>query len=365
MPFSIFSSSDLMPAYPWKRIFAFILLLTLAAIVAMELSLRSLGYQPTALDSKERWSHERGRASELGSQALTLIGTSRFQLGMDLDVLRKGTGLEAIQLAVDGSSFVPVLKNLADDPRVTGTILIDYTSGALANARQGSFGSVSVFVDEYEKQQLRFQNFSADTLEKKLTAGIHENLSIFSDGSNPWFALRYRILPWKRSSQYITTRPDRSRLADYSRLPWPDAYYSRVAKQLGMEWNPHAGRGRAEARFLDKIKSMPVASQEDFLYGAQLIRGYIDTIQKRGGKVLFVKMPTTGLIKEADEQRYPEQQFLEVFFASSHLPILYDKNQPAIRDFKCPDGSHLDQKDRASFSAIVAKFVAGFVAGKS
>ncbi|MBC3920260.1 hypothetical protein H8L32_22540 [Undibacterium sp. CY18W] len=348
-----------MPAYPWKRIFAFILLLTLAAIIAMELSLRSLGYLPTALDSKERWSHERGRASQLGPQALTLIGTSRFQLGMDLDTLRQGTGLEAIQLAIDGSSFVPVLKNLADDPRVTGTILIDYTSGALANARQGNFGSASVFVDEYEKQQLHFQNFSADTLEKKLTTAIHENLSIFSDGSNPWFALRYRILPWKRSSQYITTRPDRSRLADYSRLPWPDVYYSRVAKQLGMEWNPRAGKGRVEMRFLDKIKTMPVASQEDFQYGGQLIRGYIDAIQKRGGKVLFVKMPTTGLVKEADEQLYPEDRFLDVFFANSHLPILYDKNYPAIKDFKCPDGSHLDQKDRASFSAIVARFVAG------
>ncbi|WP_422943901.1 hypothetical protein [Undibacterium sp. TJN19] len=353
-----------MHAHPWKRIFAFTIVFCFLLILGMEGSLRYLGYQPTALDSKERWGHERSRASKLGRQALILIDTSRFQLGLDLDVLRKQTGLEPLQLAIDGSSFVPILKGLADDARITGTVLIDYTDGAVLGARNSDFGNASMFEDEYEKSLLRPSSFSADTLETYLTRELHENLSIFSDGANPLHSLRYRIVPWKRSAQYINTLPDRSRLADYSRLAWPDVYFSRVAKQLGVQWDSHASHAVTEARFKDHINKLQVASQADFLRGAQVIQSYIARIENRGGKVMFVEMPTNGLVKDANQQIFPRRQFFDVFFEKTKLPVLSSQGTE-LQSFICPDGSHIDMKDRARLSAIIARFVQAGLAAKS
>src|SRR5262245_61597495 len=99
----------------------------------MELRLAARGIQPTAADNARLWADQRSRASRLGDRALILVGDSRMHVGIDLDTLRKMTGLEPVQLAIDASSFVPVLGGLADDPRVTGTVVVSFLPRAVEN----------------------------------------------------------------------------------------------------------------------------------------------------------------------------------------------------------------------------------------
>ena len=108
-----------------------ILILALT-VAAFEWELGRLGYVANASESDARWLHERARASQLGPRALILVGASRIQLGLDLEVLRKETGLEPVQLALDGSGGIPLLAGLARDPSIKGTSLVDYYDNALA-----------------------------------------------------------------------------------------------------------------------------------------------------------------------------------------------------------------------------------------
>ena len=236
----------MLPPVPWLALLAAAALLFLLAAAAMEWRLDALGYQPTARDSEARWQAARARASRLGEHALILVGASRFQLGLDLDVLRRETGLEPVQLAIDGSGAEPILAGLAQDPKIRGTVLVEYYDHAVG-ARGGVAGDMQRRYEQTAGSQ-RFWKRPAERAEARLGEWLHERLRAYSDGANPLASLRQRILPADEARQYLVTHPDRSRLADYSRVDMPAFYHRRVARMLGEEGDAGAPAARIHAR---------------------------------------------------------------------------------------------------------------------
>lgn len=340
----------MLPAVPWLALLAAAVLLFLAAAVAMELRLAALGYQPTARDSQERWQTARGRAGRLGERALILVGASRFQLGLDLDVLRRQTGLEPVQLALDGSGGEPILEGLANDPKIRGTVLVEYYDHAI-----GARGGVAEHMQrQYEKSagRLRFWKQPAERIEARLTEWLHERLRAYSDGAIPIGSLRWRILPAAGARQYLVTQPDRSRLADYTRVDMPAFYYRRVVRTLGEDIDANAPG--VEAALAQRIASLSVADDAGFAQASREVGRMAEKIRARGGRVIFLAMPSSGLVREIERRRYPRDRFWDRFVAESGLPGIHSGHEPALRGFDCPDGSHLDVRDRGRYTAALA-----------
>src|SRR4051812_27796643 len=134
VPSSISSSSPPLPRCPWWAVLAGALFACTAFISLMEFALAQRRVSPTIVDSKALWVEERARASALGERALVLVGASRMQLDVDLDVLRRRTRLEPVQLAIDGTSFMPILAGLAADPSFRGSVIVDYTDQVVAGS---------------------------------------------------------------------------------------------------------------------------------------------------------------------------------------------------------------------------------------
>jgi len=317
----------------------------------MEADLAHLGYQATAVDSVEKWGSERDRASTIGKNALIWTGASRGQLGIDIALLRKKTGLEPIQLAIDGGSFVPVLKDLADDPKITGTVIVDYQAEYLYKFALHEYGPSEQWEHYYASQQplhrsdnllLRFEDGISETL--------HEHLLSYADSSNPFLTLRYRIFPQTASRQYVVTNADRSRMADYGKLSMPTTYYRRAASYIGIK-DENASAKDFEQRLRAKLATLQPRDGVTFLESVEYTKQLIDKIEARGGKVIFVEMPVSGLIAEAEERLYPRAQFLEVFERITGKTVLVSNETPMLKDFICPDGSHLDMRDRSQFTA--------------
>ena len=358
MPLSTSSFERALPDMPWLRIFGAALLICFTFIALMEIRLAQLGYHSTVLDSKERWAKERTRASQLGEKALILIGGSRIQLGIDLDTLRKETGLEPVQLAVDGSSFVPILKGLADDPSIRGTVLVDYSPSSVEGALSEEFGPSTAFEQAFEKHAGQYELFSLARVEKSLTEIIREHLRCFADGSNPLMSLQYRIIPGKNASQYLITLPDRSRLADYSLVSMPAFYYFRVARNMGEEKSTNFADPDIENILKRKIRLLRPHDNSSFVQGARYLARLATQIKTRNGKVYFVEMPSSGMVRQEDEMRYPEEDFLGVFEKEVGMPVLSSAVAPSLRSFTCPDGSHLDFRDRTRFTTALTHSLA-------
>jgi hypothetical protein len=333
----------------WARIYLVVVLSFIGLATAMEVRLKELGYRPTIVDSDYRWVSERARASQIGRRALILIGASRIQLGLDLDILRKETGLEPVQLAIDGNSFAPILENLADDPTITGTVLVDYYDSSVIEYGGGS----TDYLRRYREYVSGGAKLSPSaTAENFLGELLHEHLRIYSDGASPFSTLLLRVIGGVSARQYLDTLPDRSRVADYSVEHMPQFYYKRVIRELGVEMDPESSN--IVPMLSRNIAALKPSNNNVFIKHAGDISRMVKKITDRGGRVMFVSMPTSGMVHEIEERRFPRAQFWDQFVKEEGVPALRSADIPTLRDFTCPDGSHLDVRSRSRFTVALS-----------
>ncbi|MEP7155759.1 MAG: hypothetical protein ABI905_08285 [Betaproteobacteria bacterium] len=328
-------------------ILAFIACLALAGI--MEARLAQLGYAPTIVDGAELWSRERMRASRIGKNALVIIGASRIQLGLDMPTLREETGQEPVQLAVLGSSPVTVLAGLAADPTINGTILVDYYDGFAMN------DTATRYQDKYRQKLLSnpLLTLGAD-IEDKLVRLIRENLRSFADGATPYTSLQ-RAWSGKPRQLYVTTMPDRSRRGDYSKVPMPAFYHANVIRSLG--FTVDAGRADLEQYLQAKADEVAPVDNRQFLKEAAGVKEMIAAIEKRGGRVIFIRMPISGLIGKIEGRQFPREKFWLPFLAMVGAQGVWTEDDPVLAGFKTPDGSHLDFRDQPAFTKRLAEIL--------
>ncbi|MGR8978936.1 MAG: hypothetical protein ACU84H_02430 [Gammaproteobacteria bacterium] len=330
---------------PWPLVLAIACAVFVCFVAGMELRLAQLGYQPTVYDDNERWLEERFRANSLGSKALAIIGASRIQLDLDLQVLKKRTGLEPVQLAIDGSSSYPVLASLASDPNFNGTVVVDYYAHNLG-VNEGAGAALS---EAFEKETRKTDSLpNGRALEKFLSKILHDHLRSYSDGATPLLSFEHRILDAKPQSQYLITLPDRSRQADYRKVPMPFFYYRRVARTLGIQLDLTDKNATAILR--QKVSRQIAMNNNEWKKMVGKTRELVEAIQKKGGKVIFLGMPSSGMVREIEERRYPKALFWDYFVGHIGAPALHANYTPVLKGFVCPDGSHLDRRDQAAFS---------------
>ncbi len=322
-------------------------------IVALEVRLAARGFRPTSTDSEWSWVVQRARASRLGDRALVLIGASRVLLDVDLDVIRRKTGLEPVQLAIDGSSFVPVLEDLANDPSITGTVLTGYQDNVIAS-KDGE-NAAAGFVGAWQRHQRAHGVPNFSSTEAALTDWLHGKLRSYADGARPLTSLTTRIVAPKPTPQYLVTMPDRSWLADYSKVDMPGFYYGRVQRTLGEDVAIRPGMSWTDldAEIRRRIDAMPVADASMVDERSRNIAAMARKIEARGGHVEFAAFPTDGLVRAIDEKRYPRAMFMDRFAAIVGTKTISPSDAPALAAFKCPDGSHIDYRDRPAFTTAL------------
>lgn len=347
VPLSISNSNQRLPQANWLAILAAAGTLLLAFIGLMEYQLARRGFESTVLDSRELWLQQRQRASDLGSNALILIGGSRIQLGVDLDLLRQNSPLEPVQLAIDGSSFLPILQGLAEDPSITGTLVVDYMDHLIAEERAPDRANE---YQSYYQQQPNNRLITSATTEAFFSQWRNRLLRSYADGARPISSLLARILVAKPAHQYLTTLADRSRKADYQLVTMPDFYYQRALRNLGnpdIELPPNATYQDLDLVLQQKITALKPSNTEYFIQMSQQIAVWVKRIQDRGGKVVFVVLPASGLIRQIEQQRYPQTQFWQRFTELNHANYNWHfSDQPNTQTLQCPDGSHLDYRQR-------------------
>lgn len=329
--------------------------LSVAFVIVVEAALAKRGFRPTVSDSSQRWMEQRARASALGDRALILVGASRIQLDIDLQVLRHLTGLEPVQLAVDGSSFVPVLEELAGDSNVTGMVLVEFQDHVMVAPREDR---ASALVKQWKRDPIKpdqsmWRWLEFEKTEELLTNLLQAHLRSYADGASPINAVTSRLLDRKATPQYLVMSPNRSRSADYRLVEMPSFYYRRVLRNLGKSAPPVTNGmswSALDVALTEKISTLKVADEGDFPVGIEKMAETVRAIQSRGGAVYFVSFPTSGLVRELDQRRFPREVFWDRFVAIVGAPSIHSHDVPALNQFVCPDGSHLDFRDQANFT---------------
>jgi hypothetical protein len=76
----------------------------------------------------------------------------------------------------------------------------------------------------------------------------------------------------------------------------------------------------------------------------------IAQIQARGGRVVYVRMPTCDERWTGDEIVFPKAQFWDQLAAQTRALTIHFKDYPELAKFPCPDTSHIESKDAPEFT---------------
>ena len=335
MRLSTSSSNERVPQGGWLRTWILALALTALLVAGWEGFVRARGLGDVAVtDSAELWIAERERAVSLGDEALLLVGASRMQVGLDLDVLADETGLRPVQLAISAAPLMPVLRHVANDPAVTGTVVVSMDMPSLRVLDDAS--QAELWTSAYDDFKAGRTAVFYQPVESRLRELIDTTLESFSRNARP-----HQLILASTTRSYLRTLPDRSQRLDYSKVDREAAYQQRLRL---------ARAGDAEP-YLFEITGIDDKFSE--------IESLVAKIRARGGQVVFVRFPSARRIREIEDGMYPRDVYWDKFAALTSARTIHFADYPELQGFDLPDGVHLDASEQPAFTRALAGILVG------
>ncbi len=311
------------------------LAVTVCFILCWELSWRAKGYKVTFNDDKFLWANARSRAYE--NNATVFIGSSRIKFDLDLPTWKKQTGEEAIQLSIVGTSPLLLLKDLADDEKFRGKLIVDITEVLFFSPNPAFHKSAKEAIAFYHNRT------PSENLSSQINLQLESGLVFLEERR---FALNTLL-----SDLEI---PDRPGVFSFPSFP------------KGFEWTSYNRQTYMSDLFLqnpDDIKKQTEIWQKLILgdpspaiEGKALqeifieIKNAVDKIRNRGGKVLFVRTPCSGPMEEAEKKKYPRQSYWDQMLAFTNTVGIYYEDDSRTGQFVCPEWSHLSPHDAVLYT---------------
>jgi len=314
--------------------------LVVALMVGWESYWRIQGFTPSVNNDENLWALARGRVAGQPNGVL-LIGSSRVQVGIDPDSFTRATGWpRPIQLAIAMGSSIPILRDLARDPEVSQRIVCGIHPQIFFDPTRQLDGTSARYIRRYDAFT------PADVVEARLRTVTQRSLVA---SRPPLFP--NRILASLRQGQH--PQPAHTTF-DIERFGRSDVrMMTNVALQLKLGaaiWRNWRGRpGTA-----DEVERM-----------TRLTARYTREIRERGGDVVFVRMPTNGSTLAREKALFPRTEYWDRFAASVDAVAIHFEDHPELQGFEQPDGSHLDQRGSAEFSAALGKILVREVARRN
>ena len=324
------SSSDRIPRAPYRRQWLLAVLLLLVALASTEIFWRSRGFLPSVVDSKLFWCMHRDQATSGETERkIVIIGASRAQLGLDPAALEEALpGFAVIHLAIDGTPPYEILKDLCSDPSFDGVILCSVVFSSLRPADPTGDRRDLTYTRFYQ-EEFHAPARWLDRANVWIEAFLQSRLVLLS----PRLTLR-SILASHGSPQplYIHMQFSRHRPSFYRDRTTPDQL-SRI-------------RARREPS-LDGVQTSDAGLDEAI---GQELTALSAELRSRGGEVVLIRMPTTGLSWEKNEIRHPRAQYWDRVAEWSGIPTIHFRDYPELSKYECPDTSHLDATDVPAFT---------------
>lgn len=333
------------PQRPWRGMTVTVALAAIALSIAWELYCRSIGYGPTLNDNEDMWTLARRKVQP---ESLVIVGDSRAWFDLDLDELQKGFAKRPVQLGAPGTCAFPMLQDLANDTTFHGTIICSLVP-ELFFAPPGSppMNHGEKLVNRFHHQTLaqRAGEYLAMPLEEHVAFLKQEDLTLAQYLNRLPISDRPNALVPPQLPPYFCTidRERRARMIEECANP-----NGELAKRIQQIWIPlftppplpsyipkdvfMAEIGKAiQARFDDTIAA-------------------VEKLRARGGKIVFVRFPVVGKLKEIEDHVMPRAMIWDPLVKRSEAPGIYFEDYPELAGFNCPEWSHLSAGDSVEFT---------------
>lgn len=343
MPSSTSSFERSIPALPWRSVLIAVLVLSVAATAAWEITCRRWGYAATINDTADLWAQQR---EKLRPDSVVIVGDSRPLFDLDLDVLETSLGQRPLQLALAGSCGYPILADLADQEDFRGTVLCSLVPGMW-------LAPGGPLVETSQKALQRYRTWTpAQRWSHHLGMFLEERLAFIQQEDLTLAMLLKRLpIPDRPNAQvgpplppyfHTVDRDRRTRMAEQCAMP------GRLQDRVKFGWPklftppPPPSYVPLEAF----LRGMGAAMEARYGHTAAAVK----KIQARGGKVVFVRFPHTGVVKEIEDKGTPRAATWDRFLRESCAPGIHFEDHPELASFDCPEWSHLSSPDSVEFT---------------
>lgn len=305
-------------------------------LLAWEAHWRAFGVEPGYTNSDGQWATQRRRIDRGEGDATVIIGSSRLLFDTNLDVWERLAGERPIQLALEGTSPMFALEDLAADPDFTGRLLVDATP--------------SLFFSGYAMRGDVLQHYRDETPAQRASEWLGMRLEPHFAFLDPDFAL-FTVLerqPWPARAgvpDYIDVRKlavhghdrDTRMWAKVERDPAYRAHAQRIWAQFfnappppGME-TPEKARARV---------------QEQIERAARAVA----TLRARGVDVVFVRPPSNGPFLAFENRTMPREHTWEPLLARTGAPGIHFEDHASMQGLELPEWSHLSARDAERYT---------------
>lgn len=339
MHLSISNSNQRIADGPWLRIAVLAAILTAAFVGAWEGFWRSRGFFPSLNDDPLLWTLARREVRPRDPSQFVLLGSSRMQLGMNLDEFARVMSCEKpIQLAIDGGSCLPILHHLAETEDFAGTVIADIWPAPIYSEVLPTVPNARI--DYYKNATV------SQIVEAKLHVWLQNYLAIRRPELFPHNILKSATQGEWPKPLYVTTRLDRSKPADYTLVKTFDLplYIPRETPPPG---DPS---GKSPEKWLAEVKH---------------IEDSVSRIQARGGRVVLFYFPSDGSTRQWEEDKWPRWKYWDVLANNTTALTIHPDDYPALKRFRCRDGSHLDYRDTAAFARVFCEVLGPLLRGET
>lgn len=332
------------PAQPWGRILLGACVLFAALLGGWEWYWRAWGATPDYYNSDAEWAQQRRRIDNGEGNATVLIGSSRMLFDLQLDVWQKLDGERPIQLALEGTTPLVTMENLAADPKFTGRLLVGVAPDLFFSGFAYRGDALKYYLKETPSQ--RVGNWLSRTLIEPWFAFFDRDFALAK-------VLKRQDWPARPS---VPDRLDVRKLsvseADRNTHLWDklvvDAQYRDLARSI---WTQHLN-GPPPPDMDTPEKAAKVVDKQ--------IQRAVDALAKlraRGVKVLFVRPPDAGPYLAFDNRVFPRAKTWDVLLAKTGAPGIYFSDYPELSGFDPPEWSHLKLADARQFTAALHAIV--------
>jgi len=337
----------IIPDKPFIKMLFIASILLVVGLILWEMLAYKMHHTPGTYQTgfESMWAEERSKLDSPNNIKVVLTGSSRILWGMDIHIIEEHLGSKPLQLALPGTGPALFVKDIVETTDFNGLLIVGVAPFLFNRMDEGYFGKGAL--DAYNQQS------PSGYTGAKLHDFLSDYIAFLDDAfSMPELLERYTQLPYRPGSKKLLNEQWKLGNIYQERLTEMWQPVEQVGSfdntQITNFWSGGLSRKPPPAK---KINEMAQISIEYY-------KPLIAKIRKRGGDILFLRMPSSGDYLKFDLNSDYYNQMWQPMIEGLDVTAINAMDYPELSsELDTPEWSHLSRKSQDIFSHKIVDFI--------